>query len=54
MIALLRRFRPANPLLAIVYWLAWLVAVAGGLFLLFYFVDGAFDLSGRFFDPSVD
>lgn len=54
MIAFLRRFQPQTPILAIVYWLAWLVAIAGALFLLFYFVDGAFDLSGRFFDPSVD
>ena len=54
MIAFLRRFQPQNVALAIVYWLAWLVAVAGALFLIFYFVDGAFDLSGRFFDPSVE
>ncbi len=54
MIAFLRRFQPHNAVLAVVYWLAWAVAVVGALFLLFYLVDGAFDLSGRFFNPSVD
>lgn len=52
MIAFLRRFQPQNVALAIVYWLAWVVAVAGALFLLFYLLDSAFDLSGRFFNPS--
>ncbi len=54
MIAFLRRFQPQNAGLAILYWVAWAIAVAGALFLVFYFLDTTFDLSGRFFNPSVE
>jgi hypothetical protein len=44
-IGFLRRFQPANPLVAVAYWLALVIVGVGVLFGLFFLLDAVFGLT---------
>ena len=48
MIGFLRRRAPRHPALAVLYWVALLVATLGVLFVAFYFLDDYLPGAGQF------